>query len=514
MSNIAIYLRISVEERTGRESESIGNQRIFLRDYISKNDEFKGMTVTEYMDDGYSGSSENRPEFQKMLEDLRNNKIDCIIVKDLSRFARDYILLGDYLENILPFMGVRFIAVNDGYDSNEESGNGTELDVQFKGLLYDFYCKDCSKKVKSVQNAQKRQGKFLAWQPPYGYMKDPEDKHQIILDEETAPIVKEIYEMSLSGLSTRKIAKILTERGVSTPGERKKEISGYDFTKRVIQTEKEHKPNWPHGTVIDILANEMYTGTYIFNKFENKTIGARSSRKSDKSKWERVYNHHEPIISKELFDKVQEAKKSRGFNYKRDSKDFYKKSPIQGFAKCAECGHIYSITKSVSVRRKGNVPIFYMHCRTCKIRGEHKHVTLRVDKYEKIVYEALKERIGEEKLKEELDRKQDNSKDLIKEMERLESRLDKLNTKKRKSLEKYKLEKITREEFMSLKEEIELEKNELKDKLKEMEKELQEKKEAKKEKTNENEFTRELVNRYIDEILIDADGNCEIKFKN
>ena len=202
MSKIALYIRLSVEDQIDRdESESITNQRSLLNNYLDKNAEFKGFQREEFVDDGYSGTNDKRPSFQRMLDEVKNGTIKTIIVKDLSRFMRDYIMLGDYLENIFPFMGVRFIAINDGYDSAKEKGNGTDLDIQFKGLLYDFYSKDISQKVKTVADELKKQGKFLAWSPPLGYMKDPNDKHKIIIDKETAWIVRKVYDLALEGKS-------------------------------------------------------------------------------------------------------------------------------------------------------------------------------------------------------------------------------------------------------------------------------------------------------------------------
>ncbi|HEO4253617.1 TPA: recombinase family protein, partial [Streptococcus agalactiae] len=254
MSKIALYIRLSVEDMIKTdESESIINQRAYLNDYLDKNEEFKNFTREEYVDDGYSGTNENRPAFQRMLEDVKKNNIQTIIVKDLSRFMRDYITLGDYLENIFPFLGVRFIAINDGYDSNKEKGNGTDLDIQFKGLLYDFYTKDISEKVKSSMTTLKKQGKFLAWSPPLGYMKDPNDRHKIIVDEETAWIVKKIFKLALDGISSRNIAKILNEEKIPTPSKRKSELTNLDFEYSIIRTAKKPRPTWTNGNVIDVL---------------------------------------------------------------------------------------------------------------------------------------------------------------------------------------------------------------------------------------------------------------------
>ena len=226
MSKIALYIRLSVEDQMDRtESESIINQRIFLNDYLDRNTELKGFHREEFVDDGYSGTNEKRPSFQRMLDEVKNGTIKTIIVKDLSRFMRDYIVLGDYLENIFPFMGVRFIAINDGYDSAKEKGNGTDLDIQFKGLLYDFYSKDISQKVKTVTTELKKQGKYLGWSPPLGYMKDPNDKHRIIVDKETSWVVRKIFDLALKGISSRKIAMILNEENIPTPNKRKTELT-------------------------------------------------------------------------------------------------------------------------------------------------------------------------------------------------------------------------------------------------------------------------------------------------
>lgn len=160
MNRVALYMRISVEEFGERiESESISSQRLLITDYLLKDNILKTYEKVEYIDDGYSGTNINRPSFTSLMEDIKQGKVSCIIVKDLSRFLRDYILIGDYLENIFPFLNIRFISINDGYDSAKEKGNGTDLDIQFKSLLYDFYSKDISDKVKSSMKIQKKQGK-------------------------------------------------------------------------------------------------------------------------------------------------------------------------------------------------------------------------------------------------------------------------------------------------------------------------------------------------------------------
>ena len=312
MSKIALYIRLSVEDQMKKdESESIINQRYFLNDFLDRNDEFKSFQREEYIDDGYTGTNEKRPSFQRMLEEVKNGKINAIIVKDLSRFMRDYISLGDYLENIFPFLGIRFIAINDGYDSDKEKGNGTDLDIQFKGLLYDFYTKDISQKVKTVTTELKKQGKFLAWSPPFGYMKDSDDKHNIIIDEKTAWIVRKVYDLALTGLASRKIAAVMNEENIPTPNERKKELTNMDYEYNIVSSDTRDAPTWTNGTVVDILSNENYTGTYVFNMQEKSVLTPGSFKFNPKEEWGRVYDHHEAIISREEFDKVQEIKEYR-----------------------------------------------------------------------------------------------------------------------------------------------------------------------------------------------------------
>ncbi|MFA9468921.1 recombinase family protein, partial [Streptococcus sp. E24BD] len=186
MTKIALYLRLSVDEAETDESNSITNQRYLLNHYLDQATEFKNWERLEFVDDGFSGTSLNRPSFQRLMAAVKVGTIRHILVKDLSRFMRDYLELGNYLENIFPFLGVRFIALNDHYDSLTSEQNGLDIDVPFRNLLNDFYAKDVSEKVKSAMNSMKRSGKNMSWLPPFGYLKDPEDRFKIIIDETVA----------------------------------------------------------------------------------------------------------------------------------------------------------------------------------------------------------------------------------------------------------------------------------------------------------------------------------------
>lgn len=485
MSKIALYIRLSVEDQMKKdESESIINQRSYLNNFLDRNDEFKEFSREEFVDDGYSGTNEKRPAFQKMLEEVKTGQIKIIIVKDLSRFMRDYIVLGDYLENIFPFMGIRFIAINDGYDSAKEKGNGTDLDVQFKGLLYDFYSKDIAQKVKSVTTELKKQGKYLAWSPPLGYMKDSNDKHKIIIDKETAWIVRKVYDLALDGLSTRKIAAIMNEENIPTPQKRKKEITNLDYDYMITFSETRDEPTWTNGTVTDILSNENYTGTYVFNMQEKSMTRLGSFKFNPKEKWERVYNHHEAIVTKEEFDKVQRIKESNQFlKGKNTDYPWRTKSPLQGYARCPTCNHILGLQQSKRVRKDGSVKVFkYFSCRICKCNNVL-HKNSKVERLEEQVLSLIKEKYGEVEAGQEI---KDNPKDL-------EKKIEKLEDKKMSDFEKYKLGKITKAKFIENKAKVDKMINELEEKLKTSSEQ--------KEVVTDTELTRELMDKYVESVF-------------
>ena len=490
-------MRISVEDKIKQdESESITNQRMLLNDFLNKNTEFKTYIKQEYVDIGYSGTNDKRPAFQNMLEEIKLGNIQVIIVKDLSRFMRDYISLGDYLENIFPFLGIRFIAINDGYDSAKENQNGIDIDVQFRSLLYDFYAKDISKKVKSVTTTLKKQGKFLAWSPPFGYMKDPKDRHKIIVDTETAWIVNKIFNLALEGISSRNIAKLLNEEKIPTPLKRKKEITNMDYNYNVVTSESRNKPTWTNGNVIDILSNENYTGTYVFNMQEKSTIKQGSFKVLPKEKWERVENNHEAIISKEIFEKVQKIRENKKFmNGKNTDYEWRRKSPLQGFAKCPTCNHILACSESKRKTKTKGLRIHrYFFCRICKCNNI-KHKNSRVDSLEEQVLSMIKEKYS-------IIENEPKIKFNIKE---LEKNIENLNYKKMDNFEKYKFGKISKDKFIESK-------NCIDNKIKEYEEQIKIS-EKQKDMVEYNKLTRELMEKYVESVICEGNKILNVVWK-
>lgn len=258
--NCATYLRLSRSDGDQQESNSIKNQRALLNDYMGKHPELH--KFDEYVDDGYSGTNFERPDFKRMMQDIEKRNVNCIIVKDLSRFGRNYIETGRYLERIFPFMGVRFIAINDHYDSAEENDDKGRILIPFNNLINDTYCRDISMRVRSHLDVKRKEGQFIGSFAGYGYRKDPKDKNHLIIDEYAAGIVQEIFKQKLNGMSSQRIASHLNKLGVLPPNEYKR-ANGFNYT---CGFQAGLNQKWTVVSVNRILKNESYTGTLIQGK--------------------------------------------------------------------------------------------------------------------------------------------------------------------------------------------------------------------------------------------------------
>lgn len=348
---IAAYLRISdedkdIEKRKKAESDSIGNQRNLISDFISRSPEFKDADVLEFCDDGFSGKNFERPAFQEMIKKVKRGEIQCIIVKDLSRLGRDYLTVGNYISRIFPFLGIRFIAVNDGFDSARQMDNDG-LDASFKTLLHDFYSQDLSRKVRSAQNLRAGKGEFLSSFAPFGYVKNEKNGKKLVIDPAAAEIVRRIFYLAAENYSTAQIARILNGEKVPTPMQYKL-AAGYSRKAWGCS----HTDNfWTHNTVLKILRDERYIGNNIYGRKRRAGVGSLHARTVPRDEWVIVENTHEGIVTREEFDRVQEkirkTVRQSGFGGKR--KLFYRK------VKCGVCG--YAMT-----RMKGKQP--YFSCQT------------------------------------------------------------------------------------------------------------------------------------------------------
>ncbi len=314
-----------------------------MQKYVAEN--FSDYDLLEFCDDGYTGTNSRRPGIQSMLQMVRDSKINCIIVKDFSRFARDYIELGSYLEQIFPFMGVRFISLNDNYDSKNYQGSIADIDVNFKNLLYDLYSKDLSQKVRSSLAIRKEQGQYVSANSPFGYEKDSEDRHALLIAEDEAEVVRQIYSLTVEGYTSVEIARLFNETRVKTPIEFKIEKG------RTSRVPKGERFLWSSSTICKILRNEIYIGNIVQMKYTKDFVGGKNHLKP-REDWMITYNHHEPIIDREVFDKVQEGrglKRNPGYNPTH---------PLVGTLVCGCC-------KKNLCYRRGLNPYFTCHNRYC-----------------------------------------------------------------------------------------------------------------------------------------------------
>jgi len=305
----AIYLRLSREDGddllSGRksESDSITSQRMMILDFLKKYPEIT--VVEEFCDDGYTGANFERPGFNRMMEAVKQGKIDCIVVKDLSRFGREYIGAGEYIQKVFPRLGVRFIAINDHYDNAQPGAVDNELILPFKNLMNDSYCRDISIKVRTNLEAKRRNGQFIAPRVVYGYLRDPENKNRMIVDPEAAAVVQDIFRWKLEGLSPGNIAKRLNDLRVLSPNEYKK-VHGNG---RVTGFQPKGMGQWTPVAIHRILKNEMYIGTLVQGKTTSPNHKVKKKVQKPSSEWSRTENAHEAIISASQFDLVQQLMK-------------------------------------------------------------------------------------------------------------------------------------------------------------------------------------------------------------
>ena len=321
--NVGIYCRLSNDDERDGESVSIENQKLLLQSYVRQ---MGWNEVDVYIDDGYTGTNFNRPGVQRLIEDAKAKRINLILVKDLSRFGRNYIEIGQYTDYLFPSIGCRFVALNNGVDT--ESNNGSTDVMCFLNLFNEFYSRDTSKKVKAVKRACAENGKFMGTYPAYGYKRDNEDKHHLVIDEDTAPIVRRIFSMRATGMGFTGIAAQLNEEGIPSPGMLYYQRRGKADPRRV-----NHK--WAGETVKHLIRNEVYIGNMVQGKTGTVSYKNKKLISKPEDEWIRVEGTHEPIISLDVWDTVQ------GIDQKRVRKNVASdgiRSVFTGLVYCAECG--------------------------------------------------------------------------------------------------------------------------------------------------------------------------------
>lgn len=336
---IVLYIRLSVEDEDSSggikdESNSVTNQRDLLRRYVESCPEFQDSTVIELCDDGFSGTNMQRPNIQKLLQKAKAKEIDCIIVKDFSRFGRDYITVSDYVDQIFPFLGVRFISVNDGYDSATMQGKTSGVDIAFRNVIYGYYSKDLSLKVKSGKMTKARKGDFLSPFAPIGYRKAEGNKNQLVIDEDSADIVRRIFRLAGMGMTTKEITRLFNTEKIPTASMIKNRQGHHHKWWNGV----EGADLWDHGMVTRILRDERYLGSVIYGKRYRPQVGSRQTLKSQKSDWIVVEETHEPLVTAEEF---QAAQDNLAEFVEKDSLPFAIHL-FTGRIRCGHCGYTMS----------------------------------------------------------------------------------------------------------------------------------------------------------------------------
>lgn len=338
--DVGIYCRLSRDDHNGTlESMSIANQRQVLVDYVTE----KGWTLRDcYIDDGYSGTNFDRPDFKRMIHDAEIGKIDCIITKDLSRLGRNYVEAGYYTEEYFIEHDIRFIAINDGIDTMHDNNDI----AAFHHVLNEFYPKQVSKKVKQVKKKSAEQGKFMGSQAPYGYMKSPEDKHVLIIDEEAAVIVKRLFNEFANGDSARMIADKLNAEGINTP-----RFYHYEKMGRTNPLTEE-KNVWGSATITQLLKNQVYIGNMVQGKRQVVSFKTKKMRTVPPENWIVVENTHTPLIEMSLWERVQKRLSNPNKKIRRTKIDTV--GLFSGLVKCSDCGMpLAYMRRQLKEREKG-----------------------------------------------------------------------------------------------------------------------------------------------------------------
>ena len=513
--NVGIYIRLSQEDKNKKyesNSESVINQRELLRSYV-KNNNFN--LCGEYVDDGYSGTNFDRPGFQRMLEDIKQRKINCVVVKDLSRLGRDHVMTGYYIETFLPENNIRFISILESYDSfkNQASNDSSTFII----ACNDYYSKQNSIKIRNVLNEKRKNGKFVGSLPCFGYMRDPLDKGHLIPNPDTSSIVKKIFKWRADGIGPTEIANRLNKANVITPSGYKKT----NYSSRLID-----RDNWNISTVKKILTNRVYTGDLVQHTQTKVNYKSKKKITLDEKLWIIVENTHEPLVDKDTFEYVNTLRKRNTRNY--EVKTNREKRLLEGKLFCKECKN----RLTVLYRKKQNY--WFVNCNRYSrdpVRGRCYSHFYPYNYLEDQVLEQINKSIS--KLIKELNIKELNDevvKNIHKETTNIDKMVKEIQIEKEKITGRLKTLYIDRCDGVISADTYKELASEFEQKLKQINEKIEEqniKKYKMKNKANIlpdytkkikklldlNKPKKELIDTLVDKIVIDKDRNITICFK-
>lgn len=514
----ALYLRLSREDGDKEESDSVVNQKELLNQYISLEPDIVLYDV--YVDDGWSGTNFDRPDFIRMMADIKAGKVNCVIVKDLSRFGRNYIDVGQYIEKIFPLLDIRFISVTDNLDSVKSPHSMNTIMVPFKNLINDEYCRDISNKVRSSLDMKRKQGKHIGSFACYGYKKDPEDHNHLVIDEEAAEVVRDIYRWYISGMSMLSISQKLNAMGVPNPSSYKK-MQGLKYKNRY---ENIGRGKWPDSSIRRILNNQMYIGNLVQGTLKIKSYKVQVAQRQDKEDWIIVENTHEPIISKEDFETVQDL-------LLRNTRKAPEKTTVHlfsGYVTCGDCGR--SMARKENHHAYGDYTYYVCKTHTKIDKTACSRHTTRADKLENIVLSSIQTQVALAVDMDDAIRSISTNANASKESNRLEKLLEKAKDEVKEvetmTLDLYpdwKSGVISKEEYLELKKRFEDQKKNSMKKIRDLQDKIDD---IEKGQSGSNQFidnfimyknidklTREVVVALIEMIYIYENNKIKIVFK-
>lgn len=507
----AIYLRLSLADENHGESDSITNQRDLLTSFVENQCDLCDSKVIEISDDGWSGTNFDRPGMKRLLELVKSGGVNCIIVKDFSRFGRNYIEVGNYIEQVFPLMGIRFISVNDGYDSSKEAVSAGNLNVAFMNLIHDLYAKDISQKIKTAKKVKWEKGENISNYSIFGYVKSPEDRHKLVIDEKAAAIVRQIFDMAVSGVKLTEIAKTLNANGIPTPSKyRRLFLNCTQNWKRTGGIEF-----WSGQTIKNIISDERYTGKSIYGKYRSVEAGSKKSVIVPPNEWIIRENAFEAIISQEIFMQAQKKRRKCladiSVKSNKSGEKIKKKRIIYGKIRCGGCG---------LALKRSNDKNAVLICETSKYTHSPDCVQGRIleSKIEKALFETICRQIevftkyGRLRCNNaELSKLSKNEKNkILAQIQELHKSVQKLTQNKVSLYEKYKDGIINREHYMTEREMIALRIDRTEKQIQALELELEQ---ILLPQTEVKKLTSEMVDNFIESVIVYNGGRMEINFK-
>lgn len=513
---VAVYIRLSVQDGDKAESNSVANQKELLNMFLNQKEELN--IYDYYIDDGFSGTTFERPEFKRMMEDIKKGVVNTIIVKDLSRFGRNYIEMGEKINTFLKD-NIRFISVCENIDSYLNRASIEDIIFPLKNIMNEVYCKDISKKITTALSIMKKEGKFIGSQAPFGYQKDKNNKHHLVIDNAAASVVRKIFDLCESGLGNTLIAKELNEKCILTPSE-----YNYKVLKN-ISTGKKVSNKWSASIVSKLLDNRVYCGDIVQNKSRGISYKVHKRIPNNETDYIIVENTHEPIIEKERYFRIQEMRKNRKFNWNKRVEDI---SVFDGIVICSNCGK----PMNIAIREKNEitdieVKKYILECSECNKDNSYQ---IKAEKLKTCIFRSIKYHIdllnGVENAKNNISSNKNYADHVKANIENLKAELEDLENERTEYFKRFREFEIMEEEYFSFIKDNVLKEEKIKMMIQEEKLKIRDARQEYKsiienvwidtllKYKNQKKLTKEMLEDLIEKIYIFKDGRkIRIKFK-